>query len=350
MRSKELFEYLRQSGMHVGEPGELEAEEGTLASESAEPAGESSRTESATTESTTTGSSTSTESQRPLRPEQQIAAAFVEARTKGMVDPRREEAEADEATASSKPASSTSESRKSRPSKSSRREPVDADTSRSKAPRAKARREKETAKSRRERANEPVAALAADEAPRGRRVFGDQVLAVSYNNAALMLLFAASLMILTYFLGFTQGIGNLDARERELRADGYRTPYVPVVQPEAAPSTVTPGDSAAPAASVLEGMRVVHAVQCFTAERKQWIDMHTNHLRKEGYEPWFRQDARGRFVLFVGQYEERTNELEDLLGQLRIEKVVFPDSRETVMPYADAIIVQVQVGRQPEQQ
>ncbi len=353
-RSKELFEYLRQSGMYSKDSPEAEEERSRVDHELDE----------ADVEARADANSGS---RGPRGREHDVARAMVEQlanRSRNETAVSAEDEPIDDPVAG-EPSSEVA---------------LDADEA--PAPTARRSERKKTSPKRRDRRGERPATRRIRESSAGAKArrssttdesedsvssFGDQTFSFSYNNAALTLLFFASLTVLSYFLGFTQGMGDPVQRTpaaymgefpiganqdrsasdpRSLEAQGLHERGAG--SPAGAPTDGGVG-AGAPESHVdgpgfLEGNRVFHSICVFQADaRNGAIAMqHLRDLQNAGYDAWTSTDERGFHRVWVGRYEEKSQELHDLLAELKSKEL--QSGGELDQAYHDAYISQVTPG------
>lgn len=364
-RSKELFEYLRQSGMYSKDSPEAEE---ARAAEERERQAEEYDTESAASE----------RSKGPRGREHDVARAMVEQlanrarrdeahdRVEDEDDVVHEVAEpepapviaSDEPDATEAPASEPQSNEPRAPRRKARKRAT---------PKPRERSGDRAGKRAPERAGarhaKGAAVAAAAKRPRGTdksqdaaddsvASFGDQTFSFSYNNAALALLFFASLTVLSYFLGFTQGMGDPVQRtpaaymgEFPINAGNANAGNVthegtPAEHPATPETTPAPPDGA----GFLEGNRVYHSICVFQADERNGAiaKQHLNQLQAAGYDAWSSVDSKGRHRVWVGRYEEECPELHDLLAELRNKEL--ESDGDLSQTYDDAYISQVTPG------
>jgi len=187
--------------------------------------------------------------------------------------------------------------------------------------------------------------------------FGDQSLSLTYNNAAVCAVFVLALLVLSYFLGFSQGAGDRGEREFQIRMDSQASGVAPEVEPGDpseiglaepqgnAATTAAGGDSGANGtrSGFLDEQRTVYSVRVFTAtaQGRVYANDHVNDLRGAGYDA--RLEQRGsEFRVYVGRFDDRDNPgLEKLVDELRAMKRQYPDSGRVEYPYAEAYVEEI---------
>jgi hypothetical protein len=178
------------------------------------------------------------------------------------------------------------------------------------------------------------------------RSLGDRMLVVTYNNVAVSLLFVVALLVLAYFLGFSQGVGDFDGREYQLLrmnspsppSGAGETPSIAAGAAGAVDPEEAPDGNQATRAGFLEGQKVYWSVRAYTASprNRRFAEDHLNDLLQNGYDA--RIATKGDEVrLYVDRFDDPEDPaIDKLVDELREWKRQYPDTREVVYPFESA--------------
>jgi hypothetical protein len=184
---------------------------------------------------------------------------------------------------------------------------------------------------------------------RRARSFGDRTLQLTYNNLALGGVFFASLLVLCYFLGFSQGIGDFNDREHQIRMDTIRGNAAEPGGPEDLASadrgnpTGDPAEDPAVHRGFLDDQRVVWSVRVYTANASSrvYAEEQVNFLSKRGYDARITEQGE-RVIVHVGRFDRSdSEEARNLLDRLRELKAEYPETGEPYFPYEKAYIEEI---------
>jgi hypothetical protein len=188
--------------------------------------------------------------------------------------------------------------------------------------------------------------------------FGERTLVLTYNNLAVGLLLAVALLVLSYFLGFSQGIGDFDGREYAIRMNSRMdsSGSLPTPPDESPNSSVhagdrptgegaeaVPGEGPGGRHGILDEQKVYWTVRAYAAKShlRTYAEDHLNDLLNRGYDAWL-NERRGQVHVCVDRFDDPDDPaLDKLVDELRNWKREYPDSKEVVYPFESAFVEEI---------